>query len=160
MGLTSFEIFGFPPIKYQMEDDGQLILHGYMVFVTNPIGYIAYIGSILSALFLTIERYCAICQQTSISLKKTKMISFAIILISAILASPTWFKYKWETKEFASGNYIQGNKTETWGSSEFFTYYNQALRIFIFVIPLTFFLIFNLLIMKKVGSKNNLILLY
>ena len=148
MGLTSFEIFGFPPIKYQMEDDGQLILHGYMVFVTNPIGYIAYIGSILSALFLTIERYCAICQQTSISLKKTKMISFIIILFSPILVIPSWFAFKSKSEEFSGVNYTIGDRTD-FGKNVFLTY-AIALRILLFVIPLIVFLVFNILIIKKV----------
>ena len=137
-----------------MESDnhkGQLILYGYMWFVTNPICYIAYTSSIALAVFLTTERYLAICQHVSISLKKTKMISFSIILICAILVIPSWFAFETISQKFSSGTYTVGARTK-FGREEFLTY-AIGLRIFLFVIPLIIFLVFNILIIKKVRKS-------
>ena len=126
----------------------------YKVPVVYPIFAIAYSSSIFLLVFLTIERYLAICRRISISLKKTKLISFSIILICAILTSPAWVKYTWKSEQFSSGKYNIAVLSEIWRSSEFYPIYGTAFGIFLFVLPLILFLIFNILIIKKVRKST------
>ena len=157
LGLASFEIFGFPPLK----EDGHINNTFYFYPVTVPMFYFAYASGIFITLFLTIERYLAICQERSISLKKTKMISLCIILICAIFESPICFVFTWERKEFHVnttnssgnyshflGNYMVGDRSEFYNTN--LENYWIALVIFAFVVPLILFLVFHILIIKKV----------
>ena len=136
-------------------------LRSYFFPVTFPIFNFAYASSILTSLFLTIERYLAICQQTSISMKKTKKISFILILICAIITSPFGFFYTWKSNEIFSGNgdgnrRFLGNYTVAI-TSEFYSEnlkkYWDALTILLFVLPLILFLVFNILIIRKVRKS-------
>ena len=146
LGLTSFEIFGFPPSEeldsYNKTDTS------YFTPVTSPLFYFAYTGGLFASLFLTLERYLGICRQISISLKKTKIISFGLILFSAILTSPSWFFYTWGTFEYKSVNYTVAVKSEY--VTRNLEIFSMASDILLFVIPLTLFLVFNILIIKKV----------
>ena len=152
MGLTSFEIFGFPPA---IEDSYMINTTHYFYPgpITLPISYFAYTSSIFASLFLTIERYLAICRQISISLENTKMITFSVILICAMITSPFCFFYTWKSKEiFSSGNYTVAVPSEFFYTANLNNYW-MALDIILFVIPLMLFLVFNILIIKKVRKS-------
>ena len=148
LGLTSFEIFGFPPSEEQRED-----FISYFSPVTEPIRYFAYTNGILASLFLTTERYYAICRQISISLEKTKMISYSLILISAVLNIQSCFYYTWGTRKYTSGNYTVAVISE-YATNINLKMFGMTSRILLFVIPFTLFLVFNILIIKKVRKIN------
>ena len=130
-----------------------MIVYDYLEPVAYPMWYFANASSIFTSLFLTIERYLAICRHISFSLIKTKMISFSIILICAILTSGMWVSLIWKSEKFSSGNYTIAVPSEIAMSSHFRIYWT-ALVIFLFVIPLILFLVFNVLIIKEVSKTN------
>ena len=76
----------------------------------------------------------------------TKNVDFFIIGVI-----PSWFAFKTIREKFSSGTYTIGVRTD-FGKNEFLTY-AIGLRIFLFVIPLIIFLVFNILIIKKVTKS-------
>ena len=154
--LSALGVENYPPINEQIEMFNVFLLSKAYPLIA-PIFNTFYVNGIYIMFLFSFERFYAISvlpKRRYLSLKRIKISLILVFLTSAIYSIPMFFETTWQIVEFKSGNFSIPYKTSL--VSDYSTIYYRLYKSFggmmvYFVIPVICFLVFNILIIKKVS---------
>ena len=154
-GITVLNLPNFPTVDDQISKY-DVLLPSILSPILWPMCSCAHLTGIYLMVLLAGERYVAICRKHIIGMKKTKVFTICIVSVCILFNISSCWVFEWKTDSFESGNFTICTTSELVNNhSSLFVQVRVWANVMIrTIIPIFCFVIFNFLMIKKVGIKQ------